>query len=42
MSDEGSCPCPRCWPALHVEECGDINCTGRCRNEEGNSVPAAD
>jgi len=31
MSDETSCPCPRCWPSLHVDECGDIDCTGGCR-----------
>jgi len=38
MSDEVSCACPRCWTELHVEMCGDINCTGECRIEEETVV----
>ena len=26
-----SCPCPRCWPDLHVDLCGDLDCAGSCR-----------
>ena len=37
-SDKTSCACPRCWPELHIDQCGDINCTGQCRSEDDSAT----
>lgn len=41
-SDEMSCLCPRCCLELHIEECGDIECVGQCRNKEQTVVQPLD